>query len=170
MTNQRRCRGITKPSDVPSTDSWGAWLWEILPVAGKSWIDRQHWGPDPSSTRTGTRHQINRSRGLPHETGPQVQTVPRGFRDRWTHSGRMQNAGRKVIHRTAQISGWHHVQEHVHQVWTRPSQVQVGDSSKSCGNYQGKTPMELLEPDRQEGTVHLIRHRRSRRSRRRQWW
>ena len=39
---------------------------------------------------------------------------------------------------TAQPSGWHRVSEHLHRVWTRPSQVQVGDSTEGCGESQGK--------------------------------
>ena len=120
--------------DVPLTDSWAGRHREILPVTGKSRTDRQDWGTDPSSTRTGTRLQMDRSRGLPDQTGFQVQTVQRRLWNSPTHSGRMQNAGRNSKHWTAQPSGWHRVQEHLLRVWTGPSQVHVG-SSEGCGEY-----------------------------------
>ena len=39
------------------------------------------------------------------------------------------------------------VQEHLHRVWTRPFQVQVGNSSVDCGKKQGKTTVGLPDSD-----------------------
>uniref|UniRef100_A0A3Q3W6R8 Pentraxin family member n=1 Tax=Mola mola TaxID=94237 RepID=A0A3Q3W6R8_MOLML len=43
----------------------------------KAGLKGQHRGTDNGSTRTELEHKINTGRGLPHQTGPKVQTVQR---------------------------------------------------------------------------------------------
>lgn len=54
-------------------------------MAGVDSTERQHRGPNHSSTRTCAEHQVTRGWSLPHQTASQVQAVQRCQRDSPTH-------------------------------------------------------------------------------------